>query len=523
MNYPFGLNLSYGKYVQTVHCFAYEFNPSSSYVSGQQLLTILEAGNDEKANQLVSIGNKMRRDELIGMATFVFQTNFLGGLCYSKLYCRNKAKLMPLFFNFILNHPETIHVLDIQKHISWEYGGLIDAVAHLSGHYLPAMSELGREHYVDIYNVALLMGYCGSTKRKCQLICDLNVDSNVSDFNSPKYDMVAKVEQMNGGKWWEDMHNLTEEDRIIRKKAVSTAVLMSLDCSEYCTGLQDTLGIVTSILFIVASDKIYNLNPYVTDVLDSLFAMAPFKVHAVVDTNFRGSFEDFVLDTAPLELESPRNISEELRESIKSFLCLDWLMQADELSSRSVIRIMDMLILMPFIAYEMLPLASRICYIYLLKVVDSDFSIQTLTKFLQKLNITENIMSLLLYGGHKCPGAYSVHIHSVKTTERIISLMEEITMMDYLLTDSLLGEEIILHYMCDMYLTGNTFVNDNLLSFMSKCTPEVILNVKCNNLMDFTMLAKVTRAIELERKGIEAKKTNIQGMQKLHLTELGRK
>lgn len=122
----------------------------------------------------------------------------------------------------------------------------------------------------------------------------------------------------------------------------------------------------------VSADNIYHHNPTVAKVLGSVFASSNLgRVNVSCD------LINISLDDRARELEDKTKATYgiPLRESIKMFRVVEWMLHKHDLKVFGISKLMEYFDMMPIIAYEMLPVFSKVIYSYLLKSSSQTFDI----------------------------------------------------------------------------------------------------------------------------------------------------
>ena len=205
---------------------------------------------------------------------------------YSKLYCRNGIDLESATKAILKNYEESSEngykVMYLQ--VNFTEIAMIDTAALITRRYNLKEKELWKRHFFNMSNAAIVMGY-GEEDRQLQMITDikqvremdfLNIaaNSNMETEDEAKKTPVQELARLNGGRWWEVIHQQTPDQC---KGIIDAITALIFDCSDreaFQMRATDTHSIVFGMLFATGADKIYHKSPQAAEVMNAVFLEA---------------------------------------------------------------------------------------------------------------------------------------------------------------------------------------------------------------------------------------------------------
>ncbi len=444
----------------------------------------------------------------------LFVTPHMNAWCYNRLYCNNEANLYGLAFHYNTQTqvqaqaqaqglqsttmiPE-IGAMCNERNVF--FLALIDAVAVFTHRYDPKPYWFGREKLIDIYNAMYLMG--GGADPTLTLVTSTEQEGQV-EYPDRKIEMdlskIQSVELVSRGKWWTGLPQLMEylEFKIKLKEAIVYSVNRFMDDAFVGTSC---ITIIIPMLLVLAADKIYNMSFRVQEVIDELMTDSIIFPPQMPMPQYNSSLDKMMILSYDREASQEVIFAPETREEMKMFKIVNWMFDVDLVQEFGLRNLALLLNKMPFVAYEMIPVAAKLVYALITKVNFSD-NFSDIIELTEKLHCGDCSLSLVLYGCFAYPEhPDSVH-HAVLTRARLIPYLESVLSIDYKLQNTILGKETVLYYIGKAVAEKNVFVLTHLDTLLLRCTQLIRAELLGQKLISESMLVGMESVLHMLQPG----------------------
>lgn len=90
------------------------------------------------------------------------------------------------------------------------------------------------------------------------------------------------------------------------------------------------------------------------------------------------------------------------------------------------------------------------------------------------------------------PSLYHKDAHMDGLEDKLNLVMQQVCSIDYLLRNTLLGEEIVMHYICKAFLDKNDFVCQFISLLAGRISNASVMVINATRLMDIKLISAIS-------------------------------
>ena len=520
----YGRNLSYGRYMagKEMSCANIDNIP----IKAGSLIMLLECNRKRSAREMVDDILKMK-EACSSVVKILYEDIALAPSVYSKLYTNPPVDTSKLYDEYLeILKSEVDEIEEVLTGFDLHCMAVVNVSSILSDRFTVYKGEPGWRETVDLFNTLVM---CGMSKRYKESMFkfedDLDSDdqsggkgsdtetnrdavrdeelhcsdmetevSTVCNRPRDKYSSAKQLYALCKGQWWNLLGDKGEEsDGGIGVATILDLVVRSMkEClnpDDKDHALEDVIGVIKYSMVQIALNCIRDQNEHTATLVEMVNSQDFMRINMtklkVVSCSWKESVFVEYTDTSAVS----KFYDSTFRESLRLFVALDWILDAETISVEFLENILDALTMLPIIAYEMIPVVAKVLYCYFVSQ-PKIFEWGRLNCVNLKLHCGDTLLSLILYGSQSCHSKYDRDTMRALVRSRVNTLMTKTGCIEYTMKYTILGEKNVLSNLVDLYMAHNPFVRDTLDLIYQNCSKETITKLHTSDDLDITALTK---------------------------------